>query len=113
MSLLVGGIGIMNIQLVSVAERTHEIGIRAAIGAAPEQIMRQFLAEAVVLATTGALAGVALGVGIGLVVSKQMNWPGAVAPDVVCSRRCSGSWSARCSATCRPSAQRSSIRSKR
>ncbi len=82
-SLLVGGIGIMNIQLVSVAERTHEIGIRAAVGAAPEQIMRQFLAEAVVLATTGALAGVALGVGIGVVVAEQMNWPGAVAPDVV------------------------------
>ena len=62
-SLLVGGIGIMNIQLVSVAERTHEIGIRAAIGASPEQIMRQFLAEALVLALLGSGAGVALGLG--------------------------------------------------
>jgi len=82
-SLLVGGIGIMNIQLVSVAERTHEIGIRAAIGAAPEQILGQFLAEAVVLAALGAGAGVALGIGISLLVAKQMHWPSAVAADVV------------------------------
>jgi len=82
-SLLVGGIGIMNIQLVSVAERTHEIGIRAAIGASPEQIMRQFLAEAVVLAALGALAGVLLGVGAALLVAKQMHWPQAIHSDVV------------------------------
>ena len=82
-SLLVGGIGIMNIQLVSVAERTHEIGIRAAIGAAPEQILGQFLAEAIVLATIGALAGVALGVGAAALVASKMNWPNAVAADVV------------------------------
>ena len=82
-SLLVGGIGIMNIQLVSVAERTHEIGIRAAIGAAPDQIMGQFLAEAIVLATIGALAGVALGVSTSTLVAARMNWPNAVAPDVV------------------------------
>src|SRR6201990_2803951 len=60
-SLLVGGIGIMNIQLVSVAERTHEIGIRAAIGASPGQIMRQFLVESCVLAAAGALVGVLIG----------------------------------------------------
>ena len=82
-SLLVGGIGIMNIQLVSVAERTHEIGIRAAIGAAPEQILGQFLAEAIVLATIGALAGVALGVTASTLVASKMNWPNAVAADVV------------------------------
>jgi putative ABC transport system permease protein len=82
-SLLVGGIGIMNIQLVSVAERTHEIGIRAAIGASPEQIMRQFLAEAVVLAALGALAGVALGLGAAVLVAKQMHWPQATSADVV------------------------------
>jgi putative ABC transport system permease protein len=82
-SLLVGGIGIMNIQLVSVAERTHEIGIRAAIGAAPDQILGQFLAEAIVLATIGALAGVALGVSASTLVAARMNWPNAVAPDVV------------------------------
>jgi putative ABC transport system permease protein len=82
-SLLVGGIGIMNIQLVSVAERTHEIGIRAAIGASPDQIMRQFLAEALVLAGLGSGAGVALGVSVATLVAKQMHWPQAVSADVV------------------------------
>jgi putative ABC transport system permease protein len=82
-SLLVGGIGIMNIQLVSVAERTHEIGIRAAIGASPEQIMGQFLAEALVLAMLGSLAGVALGVGLSIAVAKQMGWPHAAGFDIV------------------------------
>jgi putative ABC transport system permease protein len=82
-SLLVGGIGIMNIQLVSVAERTHEIGIRSAIGAAPEQILGQFLAEAVVLASIGAGAGVALGVTASVAVASQLGWPNAVAADVV------------------------------
>ena len=70
-SLLVGGIGIMNIQLVSVAERTHEIGIRAAVGASPDKIMRQFLAEAVVLASIGSAAGVAFGVAVSKVVAES------------------------------------------
>jgi putative ABC transport system permease protein len=82
-SLLVGGIGIMNIQLVSVAERTHEIGIRAAVGASPEQIGRQFLAEAVVLAVLGSLAGVALGLAISLLVARQLHWPYGTSADVV------------------------------
>jgi putative ABC transport system permease protein len=82
-SLLVGGIGIMNIQLVSVAERTHEIGIRSAIGASPDQILRQFLAEALVLALLGSAAGVALGLGLAIVVAKQMHWPQATSADVV------------------------------
>jgi putative ABC transport system permease protein len=82
-SLLVGGIGIMNIQLVSVAERTHEIGIRSALGAAPEQILGQFLAEAVVLASIGAAAGVAVGVTASMVVASELGWPNAVAADVV------------------------------
>lgn len=82
-SLLVGGIGIMNIQLVSVAERTHEIGIRAAIGASPAQIMQQFLAEALVLAGLGSGAGVALGVGTSLLVARRMHWPEAANADVV------------------------------
>jgi putative ABC transport system permease protein len=82
-SLLVGGIGIMNIQLMSVAERTHEIGIRAAIGAAPQQIMRQFLAEAIVLASIGSAAGVALGVTASVIVAKKMGWPEATSADVV------------------------------
>jgi putative ABC transport system permease protein len=82
-SLLVGGIGIMNIQLVSVAERTHEIGIRAAIGASPSQIMRQFLAEALVLAALGTGAGVALGIAASTLVATQMHWPQATSADVV------------------------------
>ncbi len=82
-SLLVGGIGIMNIQLMSVAERTHEIGVRAAIGAAPDTILRQFLAEAAVLATIGTSVGVAVGVTASLVVAEKMGWPGAAQPDVI------------------------------
>ncbi len=74
-SLIVGGIGIMNIQLVSVAERTEEIGIRAAIGAAPGQIMTQFLLEAAMLSTIGALAGIALGFAAASVVAAKMAWP--------------------------------------
>jgi putative ABC transport system permease protein len=76
-SLLVGGIGIMNIQLVAVAERTHEIGIRAAIGATPGQILKQFLVESSVLAGVGALAGVAMGVATAQVVAHVMGWPAA------------------------------------
>lgn len=79
-SLLVGGIGIMNIQLVAVAERTREIGIRAAVGATPQQILRQFLAEAVVLALFGTLLGTLVGVGVALAVAEAMRWPGAVSP---------------------------------
>jgi putative ABC transport system permease protein len=82
-SLLVGGIGIMNIQLMSVAERTHEIGIRAAIGAAPEAILRQFLAEAAVLASIGTAAGVTLGVTASVVVASRMGWPNAASADVI------------------------------
>jgi putative ABC transport system permease protein len=74
-SLLVGGIGIMNIQLVSVAERTKEIGIRAAIGAAPKQILSQFLWEAVTLTVVGAAAGVVLGLAVATVTAWLMSWP--------------------------------------
>lgn len=73
-SLLVGGIGVMNIQLVSVAERTQEIGIRSAIGASPRQILTQFLAEAVVLSLTGSLAGAALGWLASTIVARAMAW---------------------------------------
>ena len=73
----------MNIQLVSVAERTHEIGIRAAIGASPSQIMRQFLAEAVVLATLGTLVGVIGGVTLSVLVARQLGWANATGWDVV------------------------------
>ena len=77
-SLLVGGIGVMNIQLVSVAERTKEIGIRSAIGASPRQILLQFLSEAVVLSFTGSLAGVLLGWLTSLAMAEAMDWSGSL-----------------------------------
>ena len=74
-SLLVGGIGIMNIMLVSVSERTREIGIRMAVGAQGRDIMRQFLVESVVLALVGGLIGVGLGIGLAKAVSMIARWP--------------------------------------
>jgi putative ABC transport system permease protein len=66
----------MNIQLVSVAERTKEIGIRSAIGASPRQILVQFLAEAVVLSLTGSLVGAGLGWTVSSLVADAMAWSG-------------------------------------
>lgn len=82
-SLLVGGIGIMNIMLVSVTERTREIGIRMAVGARGGDIMMQFLIEAVLLSIVGGLIGIAIGVGSSRLVSIQMGWVTLVSPESI------------------------------
>jgi ABC-type antimicrobial peptide transport system permease subunit len=74
-SLLVGGVGIMNIMLVSVTERTREIGLRMAVGARSHHILRQFLIEAVVLCLFGGIVGITLGRGASMMVKRFMHWP--------------------------------------
>src|SRR5436190_7900926 len=74
-SLLVGGIGIMNIMLVSVTERTREIGIRMAIGARSSAVRTQFLIESIVLSLTGGLCGIVLGVVVSLAIPAMLGWP--------------------------------------
>jgi macrolide transport system ATP-binding/permease protein len=82
-SLLVGGIGIMNIMLVSVTERTREIGIRMALGARRLHILVQFLVESALLSILGGLAGAALGIVASKILSALAQWPTLISPTAV------------------------------
>jgi putative ABC transport system permease protein len=82
-SLLVGGIGIMNIMLVSVTERTREIGIRMAVGARSSVVQNQFLIESLVLGLAGGIIGILAGCALSVILSKVFDWPSLISPVAV------------------------------
>jgi putative ABC transport system permease protein len=82
-SLLVGGIGIMNVMLVSVTERTREIGVRMSIGATDGDVARQFLGEAIILSMFGGLIGIAVGVVASYLVGRTLQWPMEIPPQAI------------------------------
>ena len=82
-SLLVGGIGIMNIMLVSVTERTREIGLRMAVGAKPRNILAQFLAEALALSVSGGIVGIILGIAATQILARRFGWTIPIRLEVI------------------------------